>query len=85
MSSVTYRRDIHAAHYTGHAVAGHDLEIWTVVSDKPTRPSEIPADAELAYGDRSNGKQTWTYTRIADFTPGLCPRCPHQPLYESLP
>lgn len=77
MSSVTYRRDIHAAHYQGLPVAGHDLEIWTVVSEKPIRPSEMPADAELAYGGRGqDGRQTWTYTRLATFTPGKCPRCP---------
>lgn len=77
MSRVTYMRDVHASHYQGLAVDGHDLEIWTVESEKLTRPSEIPADAEYAYGGRNHdGRQTWTYTRLADFTPGRCPRCP---------
>lgn len=73
MASITYRRDVHAAHYYGGG--GHDLEIYTVVSEKPIRPSEVPADAELSVGSNIHGIQTWTWTRRVPMTEGRCNQC----------
>jgi hypothetical protein len=80
--NTTYRRIPHAAHYAnGSAAVGHDLEEWDVTSDaKPLKSAAgIPADAEwhIGYLDKQ-GRQHWTFTRVAPITLGPCSRC--QPL-----
>ncbi len=78
MTTVTYARIPHAAHYAyGHPAKGHDLEQWDVKQPKrgPV-PPEVPTNAEYhsGYIDK-DGAQHWLWVRTAPLSPGECKRC----------
>ena len=70
-----HRRERHAAHYGSGG--GHDLEVWDVAAPvRPRQPDGVPGDARYHSGYiDSNGRQHWTYTRIAELSPGDCEIC----------
>ncbi len=80
-----YHRAVHAAHYMGATLSsprrGHDLETWTVLDAEHgrTRPSFVPGDATLDYGNLDDqGRQLWVWRRIAPLSAGTCDRCPRR-------